>query len=535
VSFRRRIAIASAAAVAIAVVLASVLIYLLTSHQLHNQVDNQLRNRGGETRRLLAALESVRGSGLSGGDVDASADQGASAAGRSASGTPRGGNGTRVAPLTIGQLPAGTLAKLGRGAAARGSGASKLLGRLPPSPGEVRGYQQVVDAHGRILGTSFQQVALPVDSATRALAANGKGTPTLRDARVKGIHLRVLAEPLAPGLAIQFAQPLTETDDLLSQLRLILVLIDLGGIALAALLGMLVAGAAVTPLRRLSEATEHVALTTDLSRRIEPSGDDELGRLAASFNAMLDALERSVSELDASVHAQRQLVADASHELRTPVTSLRTNIELLQHRDADMGAEERRRLLGDVVEQIEELTLLVNDLIELARGEEPRADNEEVRLDMLVEEVIERARRRAPGTPFHATLAPTLLWGVPARLERAVGNLIDNAVKYGPPGAPVEVTLADGELTVRDHGPGIAAADLPHVFDRFYRGAEARGRPGSGLGLAIVAQVAAGAGGSVRAEAAPGGGALMRVTLPSAEPVPEAPPAAARTGEAAPA
>ena len=170
-----------------------------------------------------------------------------------------------------------------------------------------------------------------------------------------------------------------------------------------------------------------------------------------------------------------------------------------------------------MVEQIEELTLLMNDLIDLARGEEPRADTEELRLDLLVSEVVERARRHAPATPLQVELEPTIVTGVPARLERAVGNLIDNAVKYSPPGEPVEVRLQAGELTVRDHGPGISAEDLPHIFDRFYRGAEARGRPGSGLGLAIVRQVAAQQGGSVAAEPAPGGGTLMRLRLPDTE------------------
>jgi two-component system sensor histidine kinase MprB len=319
------------------------------------------------------------------------------------------------------------------------------------------------------------------------------------------------------------AQQLTEVDTLLRHLRLILALLDIGGIALAALLGRLVAGAAVLPLKRLTQATEHVALTQDLSSRIESAGVDEIGRLATSFNAMLDALERSMSALDASVHAQRQLVADASHELRTPVTSLRTNIEILQRQAHNMDPEEQRRVLSDVVEQIGELTLLMNDLIDLARGEEPRADTEDTRLDLMVSEVAERMRRHAPANPFLLELAPTILPGVPARLERAVANLLDNAVKYSPPGEPVEIELHGGELTVRDHGPGISAEDLAHVFDRFYRGAEARGRPGSGLGLAIVRQVVSQHGGSVAAERAPGGGTLMRIRLPGVETVEEDP------------
>ncbi|HLM84659.1 MAG TPA: HAMP domain-containing sensor histidine kinase [Solirubrobacteraceae bacterium] len=498
-SFRRRIAIASAAAVAIAVVLASVLIYVLTSDQLHSQVDNQLRNRGLERSLLLRRLEANGEGGRRALlhrerlRIAEEGELGAAARGNSDTRTDR-----RVRP--------------------RGSSARSLFSGLSPGPDQVRGYQQVVNASGRIVERSpaVQGISLPVQAQTRALATRG-GEPFMRDANVDGIHLRVLAEPLGRGHAVQFAQSLTEVDGLLGRLRLILLLVLVGGIALAALLGRLVAGAAVLPLKRLTQATEHVAQTRDLSGRIEPSGEDEIGRLASSFNAMLDALERSVGALDASVHAQRQLVADASHELRTPVTSLRTNIEILQQQGQEMDVEDSRRLLADVVEQIEELTLLMNDLIDLARGEEPRADTEDVRLDLLVSEVIERARKHAPATPLWMELQPTIVPGVPARLERAIANLIDNAVKYSPPGEPVEVRLVAGVLTVRDHGPGISTEDLPHIFDRFYRGAEARGRPGSGLGLAIVRQVAAQHHGSISVERAPGGGTVMRLRLLGAE------------------
>jgi len=479
-SFRRRIAIASAAAVAIAVVLASVLVYLLTAQQLRSQVDSQLRGRGRAAARLAPLLShSSRLARLA-----------------------NGGSLTRseLRALKAGGVPDTAL----------------LSGKLPPRPDQVRGYQQIVTAGGGVLARSPQPgLMLPVDSATRALAQRG-GKPIYRDATVQGVHLRLLAEPLGAGDALQLAQPLTEQDSLLSRLRLILALLCVGGIALAALLGRLVAGAAVLPLRRLTEATEHVAATQDLSSRISPSGQDELGRLASSFNAMLDALEGSMRALDASVHAQRQLVADASHELRTPVTSLRTNIEILQQSGPAMDAREHARLLADVVEQIEELTLLVNDLIDLARGEQEAAQEaEDVRLDVLVEAVAERARRHAPGASLELALEPTVVLGVPSRLERAAGNLIDNAIKHGDStGAAVEIALSDGELRVRDHGAGIAPEDLPHVFDRFYRGADARGRPGSGLGLAIVRQVAEQHGGTVSAERAPGGGTLMRLRLP---------------------
>jgi two-component system, OmpR family, sensor histidine kinase MprB len=491
VSFRRRITFASAAAVAVAVVLASVLVYVLTSNELHGQVDAQLRSRSDNLRLIERHPVRRHGDRL----LDALAGRGAS-------------------PQQLfesGPQPPG-----------------EALDNVAPRPNQVRGYQQLVDAGGKVLFRSgAKNVTLPVEARTRALAA-GKGEAFFRDATVNGLPLRILAEHLAPGRVVQFAQPLSEIDQLLSHLRLILVLFGLGGILLAALLGQLVARAAMQPVSRLTRAAEHVAETQDLSGRIAPTGDDEIGRLAISFNAMLDALEVSMAALDASVHAQRQLVADASHELRTPVTSLRTNIEILQHAPGMDGAE-RERLLDDVVEQIGELTLLMNDLIDLARGEEQRVDAEDVRLDVVVEEAVARAQRNSPATPLHSALEPVLLSGVAARLDRAVANLIDNAIKYSPAGEPVQIVLADrrsrgssigsGELTVRDHGHGISAEDLPHVFDRFYRGAEARGRPGSGLGLAIVRQVIAQHGGTVTAEHAPGGGTLMRVTLPGVEPL----------------
>jgi two-component system, OmpR family, sensor histidine kinase MprB len=498
-SFRRRITLTSAAAVAVAVVLASALIYVLTSNQLHSQVDAQLHNRGRGFRALASLLAVSPPSSVQ--------------HGRHPSITLP--DGVRL-PLSKRAL---ALAGRDLPTQARANVAGGLFGREPPAPGQVRGYQQLIDSTGRVLQRSNPNVPLPVDAATVELAARG-GPPLLSDAHVAGLHLRVLAESLGSGHVLQVAQPLTEVDRLLARLRLILVLIDAGGIALAALLGALVAGAAVAPLSRLTRATEHVGRTRDLSGRIEQTGNDEIGRLAASFNAMLDALESSINALDASVHAQRQLVADASHELRTPVTSLRTNIELLQQQGGMMSPAEREQLLGEVVEQIEDLTLLMNDLIELARGEEPRAETEDVRLDLLVRDVLERTGRHSPATPFDQQLAPTILPCVPARMERAVANLLDNAIKHSPPGTAVNVELRGNELMVRDHGAGIAPEDLPHVFDRFYRGADARGRPGSGLGLAIVRQVCDQLGGSISAEEATGGGTLMRMSLPGAEPVP---------------
>ena len=245
--------------------------------------------------------------------------------------------------------------------------------------------------------------------------------------------------------------------------------------------------------------------TGDLSERIEVEGRDELSRLASSFNTMLGALEEST-------RARSQLVADASHELRTPLTSLRTNIEVLAS-DRQLPAGERERLLSDVIEQLGEMTTLISELIELARGEQHQAEPEDVRLDLVAAGAVERTKRNRPGVEFKTDLEESLVYGVPETLDRALGNLLDNAAKWSPPDGEVEIAVHGGEVTVRDHGPGIAEEDLPYVFDRFYRASSARGLPGSGLGLAIVRQVAQAHGGTVVAERAEGGGTLMRFNL----------------------
>jgi two-component system sensor histidine kinase MprB len=372
-----------------------------------------------------------------------------------------------------------------------------------PTLGGAGGYVQAVPARGDLLRPPGENIPLPSEGA-RGVAA-GTRNEFFEDTHVAGVHLRVLTTRVAPGFAVQVARPLDEVDRTLNRLAALLVLVSLGGIALATTLGLGVARAVLAPIRRLTAATEHVTETADLSRRIDGESPDELGRLAGSFNTMLAALETSLD-------AQRQLVADASHELRTPLTSLRTNVEVLERGD-DLDEDDRRRLRHDVIAQVDELTALVADIAELARGRGPDAVVEELRADELVEAAVERAQRHAPKVRFRTALEETVVHGVAARLERAVSNLLDNAATWSPPGGLVEVELRGGELSVRDHGPGIAASDLPHVFDRFYRAPSARGRPGSGLGLAIVRQVADEQGGSVVAETAPGGGARFRFRL----------------------
>jgi two-component system sensor histidine kinase MprB len=445
VSFRTRLTLVAAAAVALAVVAASLVVFLVVRNQLRGQVDDALRSR---------AVEIVQspGPGL--------------------------------------QVEHG------------------VLEGVPPAPFGGGDFVQLVDRDGRTIKTAFESGSLPA-SKTALDVAKHAGKARFSDATIGGHDYRVYTVPVqdqrSNTYALQVARSLGEVNHTLHRITVFLILIALGGIAIAGGLGLAVSQAALAPVRRLTGATEKVTETGDLSERIEAHGEDELSRLAASFNTMLAALEESA-------RAQRQLVSDASHELRTPLTSLRTNIEVLA-RDRKMPDEEREKLLNDVVSQLSEMTALVTELVELARDESQPEEAEDVRLDLLVREVVERAQRDFPQVEFVTALQPTELRGVPNTIARAVSNLLDNAAKWSPPGAKVEVAVSDGQVIVRDHGPGIDEDDLPYVFDRFYRAAAARKLPGSGLGLSIVKQVAEAHGGGVGAERPEGGGTLMRLRL----------------------
>ena len=379
---------------------------------------------------------------------------------------------------------------------------------------DAAGIVQMVGPGGQVTLAAQVVTPLPVSKAITALARAGRGKLTF-ETHYDGSDVRVLAAGIKPGLAVEIDRSLSELDSTLSELRLILLVVAASGIALAALLGWFVARTTLAPVRRLTAAAEHVAATNDLAARIDDTRRDELGSLARSFNAMLGALDGTIRALDESARAQRQLVADASHELRTPVTSLRTNIEILQRSDG-LAPADRTRLIADVVEQLEELSALVGDLIELARDDEHVEPLEEIRLDILVAEAIEWAKLHSPNARFDVDLEETVISGVPSRIGRAVNNLLDNAVKFAGTAAPIEVRLHDGELAIRDHGPGIDPDDLPHIFDRFFRGSRSRALPGSGLGLAIVRQVAERHAGSVSAGPAPGGGTIVRLRVPVA-------------------
>jgi two-component system, OmpR family, sensor histidine kinase MprB len=374
------------------------------------------------------------------------------------------------------------------------------IGIVPLGPRATLGgpptYLQVIDSRGAGVA-----VGLPGTKDAEQLAAAG-GRPFFAEGNVQGTHVRVYSVPVAQGLAVQVARPLNEVDHTLHRIGLYLLFIGLGGIGLASALGLLVGRATLRPVGQLTAVAEEVTETRDLSRRIEAGSRDELGRLASAFNAMLEAL-------DSSLKAQRRLVADASHELRTPLSSLRTNIEVLAG-GKRLQVEERRRLLADVIAQVEELSALVGDLVELDPDAPPEL--EEVRLDELVGAAVDRARMHAPGVEFRTELEESVVQAAPTQVERAVSNLLDNAAKWSD---SLEVRVAGTEVTVRDHGPGIADEDLPHVFDRFYRAASARHLPGSGLGLSIVRQVAQSHGGAVTAENAEDGGAVFRLRLGS--------------------
>jgi two-component system sensor histidine kinase MprB len=319
-------------------------------------------------------------------------------------------------------------------------------------------------------------------------------------------HLRIHAVPFGQGQALQLARMVDEIDAALAQLRTLLLAVSAGGIALAALLGGVVARGAIAPVKRLTRTVEDVARTRDLTRRVAATGTDELARLARSFDDMLIAL-------DLSLRQQRQLVADASHELRTPLTSLRTNLELLARGHPEDPAE-RQQMLDDLVAQIERLSQLVADLIDLAREEEEvPLPVEDIRLDEVAEAAVDDMRRRYPQVKFRAVLEETTIRGVRPRIARAVTNLLDNAAKWSPPYGVVEVNVSAGQVVVRDHGPGISREDAKHVFDRFWRAANARHLPGSGLGLSIVKSVAEAHGGSVSLEHPSDGGARFRLQL----------------------
>ena len=376
----------------------------------------------------------------------------------------------------------------------------------------------VVTANGNVLS----KLPPPV-GRQELLVAAGVEPESIRTAVSEGrIEYRVVAVPLAdaPGSALVLAQDTKSTERVLRLLTWVLGLVATAGVLFAAWAGFEIARTGLRPVEQLTRAAERIAQTGDL-RPIPVHGTDELARLTHSFNQMLTALA-------AARIRERRLVADAGHELRTPLTSLRTNLELLVQSDARNGgssgggqlsAEDRAALLDDVRAQVSELSALVTDLVELSRDDPPSNARQQLDFAEVVTNALERVRRRAPNVRLDTVLNPWMVVGDQQALERAVLNLLDNAVKWSPTDGVVTVRLSDGQLTVSDQGPGITDADLPHVFERFYRSAEARTMPGSGLGLAIVRQAVDRHGGVAYAGHSPGGGASFTIRLPGSPPV----------------
>jgi two-component system sensor histidine kinase MprB len=370
-------------------------------------------------------------------------------------------------------------------------------------------FGQIINASGTVIqGDGGYSIPSLVTAEVKDVAA-GKAPEFFATAVGGDARFQIYVKPIQGG-AIEVVQELAPIDAALAQTRLLLIAFAAGAIVLAATFGALIGRAALAPVKRLTATVEEVTKTRDLSRRVAAQGRDELSRLGTSFDAML-------GQLETSLRSQRQLVADASHELRTPLTSLRTNLELLE-RGQPTDPVERQQLLGDLVSQIERLTTLVGDLIEVARDEETPMPFEELQLDEVVHEVVDDVSFRYPKVRFNVTSAPSSIRGVKVRVARAITNLLDNAAKYSPPGATVDVAVANGEISVRDHGPGVAAEDATRVFDRFWRSNDARQLPGSGLGLSIVKDVAESHGGSVTLERPidGGGGARFRLRLKGA-------------------
>ena len=302
-------------------------------------------------------------------------------------------------------------------------GGEQFLGLRPERFGGVAVFTQLVSREGKAI-TKPGSGELPVSQRALKAARGEVDKPFYEDAHVEATHVRVLTIPLGDGYAVQVARSVKEVDSILGKIRRWLIALALVGIALAAGLGLLVAQAVLAPVQRLTRTAEDVSETRDLSRRIDASGTDELSRLAATFNTMLGALKESA-------RAQRQLVSDASHELRTPLTSLRTNIEVLA-RDEALPPHDREQLLRDVTEQLTEMTALIAELVELARGDQAPS-----RPRTCGSTSLRQTRSSAPGGTgrnlVQARPARIDGRGVPATIERAISNLLDNAAKWSPP------------------------------------------------------------------------------------------------------
>ncbi|WP_333493473.1 HAMP domain-containing sensor histidine kinase [Kitasatospora cathayae] len=468
-SLRGRLTFLSAAAVAVAIALSALACWFIVHKQLYGQVETELRNAPAPRGVTLhvpcpstpeAALQKVQ---------------------------------TAPPEVTGGPVPRDTQYVL----------ADPVQVCLPPSASSAIAIQK-------------SDIEALQHSGSQSIIRDGhytNGDPAM-------VRVSVFRRPGLPPVLVMVATPTKSVEDSLQGLAILLGAVSLGGILLAAVAGRLVAHSSLKPVDQLTDAVEHIARTEEVGTTIPVHGDDEIARLSTSFNSMSTALANSRER-------QTRLIADAGHELRTPLTSLRTNVDLLIRSD-DTGRPlppaTKTKLLGNMKAQMQELTVLIGDLLQLSRPDTPKAGPSltVVALHEIAGRAVERAKLRGPGLVFETTTEPWYVHGDAAGLERAVINLLDNAVKYSPPGGTIEVRLQQGVLTVRDHGPGIPPDELQYVFDRFWRSPSSRQLPGSGLGLSIVAQSVRDAGGEVALGPAEDGGpgALATVRLPGG-PAPE--------------
>jgi two-component system sensor histidine kinase MprB len=461
VTFRRRIALLAGASFAVAVLAVSLVGYVVVRDQLRSRIDDDLTQRVQEQRGLPAELLRNEGYGSS---------------------ARYEGSGFRK------PYPSS------RGRDERHS---------EPLPTDVA--YQVVLADGSAVIPEGADVSLPIDEADRALTSAVEGSTRLRDVAIEGARYRMISATRPNNTVLQIARPLNEVDTTLNRFATSSVLVSIAGSALATVVGWFVARRAARPVTELTRAAEHVAETLTFDVGLEAKHRDEIGRLTTSISAMLAALRSSREQ-------QRRLVLDASHELRTPLTSLRTNLSMLDHPGVD--AQSRAEIIRDLRDELSSLTDLSTELVELATDTARSEDPAWVDMVELADRVAARARRRS-GQAVEVQSEAWTAWGRPGQLERALSNLVDNACKFNPRPAPIEVLVRPGEVQVRDHGPGVAPGDRERVFERFYRADAARSTPGSGLGLAIVAQIVEAHHGRVWVEDPPGGGACFRVTLPT--------------------
>jgi len=499
-SLRGRLSILTAAAVAVAIAVCAATCWFVVKGQLNDQAKQSLTNISINSRNMVVT-------------------------------------GTPNPYFYCGYSIADALAKVSAADAAVGT------------PGNAQIQPTYLDTELIVATTTGTQICLPLgatrgietentDVANAQLTTLSPGQAVIRHGsysngqpalvRIASVSVQGQQETLL------IAYPLHELQRSLQYLAIVLICVAAIGALGAAGIGLVVARAALKPVDKLTDAVEHIARTQEPGTTIDVHGSDEIARLSESFNSMSTALASSRDR-------QSQLIADAGHELRTPLTSLRTNVDLLVRSEETGRAlpeDTRSRMLRNMKAQMVELSTLIGDLLELSRPTRPKGSRplEVLPLHDIAARALDRARLRGPGLVFNVQLEPWFVRADAHTMERAVINLLDNAVKFSPPGGAIDVRLRFGTLTVRDHGPGIPAEDLPHVFDRFWRSPSARQMPGSGLGLAIVAQTIRDAGGEVSlAAAAPGpdgstGGALATIRLPGAPTPPPATPPLGGTG-----